>query len=229
MSDRASNPHRMLVEGEDDQWSLINLLARHGYDTGDRKTRRQPQSGWPTFDACGGVTCVFDRIVPTLKTYERVGIVIDHDPPPASHWPSLRHQLLKAGCPGPLPDRPEAGGLVVVGRHPDWRVGVWVMPDNARHGAIEDFLAGLIPAENRCWPHAIEATTRACDLGAPLREGHLRKGAMHAWLAWQDPSGQPFGQAIHTRALGHASPEALAFVAWFRRLFDLEPARGPGR
>jgi hypothetical protein len=27
-----SSPYRLFVEGPDDKWSIINLLARHGYD-----------------------------------------------------------------------------------------------------------------------------------------------------------------------------------------------------
>ena len=77
------------------------------------------------------------------------------------------------------------------------RFGVWVMPDNGR----------------------------AIELKAPLKELHLAKGAMHAWLSWQDPSGHPLGRALEYGTLRHDTPEALRFVNWFSGLFEVRPTR----
>jgi hypothetical protein len=93
------------------------------------------------------------------------------------------------------------------------------MPDNREPGILEDFLAKLVPEGDTCWLHAQQSTTRARELGAPLAGKDLSKGTIHAWLSWQEQPGLPFGQALTRRVLRHDSPDALDFVAWFRRLF----------
>ncbi len=213
------SPHRLLVEGRDDQWALINLLSRHDLDFGDEKARRPPQAGLPFVMDCKSVEQLLVNVGPAVKTCRRVGVVLDADHPPYDRWAQVRGALERVGLRSP--ERPAAGGTIVPGHEEGWQVGVWLMPDNVAYGMLEDFLARLIPGEDRCWPHATDATARARELGAPLKELRATKGAMHTWLAWQDPSGQPFGTALHSRALRHDAPEALAFLQWFRRLFEL--------
>jgi hypothetical protein len=95
-----------------------------------------------------------------------------------------------------------------------------ILQVNGIVGVLEDFLQGLVPTGDRCWQHADTSTRQARALGAPLADNDHTKGAIHTWLAWQDPPGQPFGTALNARILNHDSPEALEFVAWFNRLFQ---------
>jgi len=213
------SPHRLLVEGRDDQWAIINLLARHGFDFGDEKTRRPAQERLPFVMDCKSVERLLANVGPSAKTCRRVGLILDADHPPYDRWAQIRGALDRIDVRSP--ERPEAGGTIASGCEDDWKIGIWVMPDNAAAGMLEDFLARLVPTEDRCWPLAVDATAKARELGAPLNALHTAKGAMHAWLAWQDPSGQPFGTALHSRALRHDAPDALAFVRWFCRLFEL--------
>ncbi len=94
-----------------------------------------------------------------------------------------------------------------------------MMPDNTNRGTLETFLKRLVPEGNLWWLHAATATAEAQRLGAPLASKDQDKGALHAWLAWQEKPGLPFGTALSAQILGHESPEALGFVAWFSRLF----------
>jgi hypothetical protein len=105
------------------------------------------------------------------------------------------------------------------GRGKQQRVGVWLMPDNREPGILEHFLAKLIPDGDGCWPHAEAATARARELGAPLAAKDAMKGILYTWLAWREEPGLPFGTALTARVLRHDSAEALAFVAWFNKLF----------
>lgn len=212
---------RLLVEGPDDKWTVINLLKRHGFNFGDSRGR-DAQAGLPFIQECGGVDLLFKALGPSLRTYPRLGVILDADHPPVDRWAQLRGQLARDGVT--LPDTLPRGGAIADGHRPDWKLGVWVMPDNHSRGMLEDFLATLVPAKDACWPHALAATDEARRLGAPLNSLHVAKGAMHAWLAWQDPSGQPFGQALQTRALRHDAELALTFLHWFERLFDVKPA-----
>jgi hypothetical protein len=202
-----------MVEGPDDKWSIINLLKRHGFDWDDGSMAR------PYVHDVGGVDALLDKnlLSGALKSYERLGIIVDADLPPTNRWHQARNVLTALGLM--LPPAPERDGTVIDGLRPNTRVGIWIMPDNLQPGRIEEFIEKLVPADHPTWTHARETTTQAQALGAPLRQQDHVKGALHAWLAWQADPGQPFGVALASRVLGHDSPEARSFVAWFKRCF----------
>ncbi|HEX7499224.1 MAG TPA: DUF3226 domain-containing protein [Polyangia bacterium] len=203
---------RLFVEGKDDLHSIINLLQRHGYDWNNSALA-------PFVHDSGGIEPLFEVLPSALKTYFRVGVVIDADLSPTNRWVRLEAILKASGIA--LPSSPSRQGLVipVIGQARLERFGIWIMPNNEVAGALEDFLKGLVPEADTCWQHADTSTKQARVIGAPLKENDHAKGAIHTWLAWQDPPGQPFGTALNARILNHDSPEALGFVAWFKRLF----------
>lgn len=207
---------RLRVEGPDDFRSIVALLKRHGADF-DAPDHRLPHvSVEPE-----GVDAALAAIAAGVKTFERFGLVIDAElpgPERPDRWAQARDRLIRAGLsvPGELP----ADGLVLEGLRPGHRVGVWLMPDNVHGGTLEHLLATLIPAEDKVFPIAEQATDRALAGGAPLSARDRLKGVLHAWLAWREQPGIPFGVGITTRAFRADSPEAVAFVDWFRRLFD---------
>jgi hypothetical protein len=203
------SPFRLVVEGIDDKWTIINLLKRHSYDWDD------PSQPRPFVRELGGFPAVLDGLSAALKTFARYGIVVDADQSTAKRWQAVVTELAKIGVSAPA--SPVSDGLVT--QLESCRFGVWLMPDNQQPGMLEDLLATLVPTGDPCWAHAGQATTEARILGAPLRSSDARKGTMHAWLAWQEQPGQPFGTALTTRVLRHDSPQARAFVEWFRRLF----------
>jgi hypothetical protein len=195
----------------------LNLLKRHGFDW-DAKDVVVPY----VHDA-GSVEQVLEGIDAGVKSYERFGILVDADTEPTRRWEQVRGRLRSAGIAAP--DQADRAGLVIPGRSSKQRVGVWLMPDNRTAGILEDFLATLVPAGDLIWPHAESSTAQARTLEAPLAEKDTMKGVLHAWLAWREEPGLPFGTALTAKVLGHDSAEALAFVTWFRRLFL--DAQGP--
>jgi len=206
-----TSPFRLLVEGPDDLHSITELLQHHGYDWNSPFT--------PYVHDSRGIDPLFAALPPALKTYVRLGVVIDADLSASNRWARME-AILKAGGIA-APTGPSEHGLVLSlpGTARLERFGIWIMPDNKAAGVLEDFLARLVPAGDPCWQHAEGSTKQARILGAPLKPNDHTKGAMHAWLAWQDPPGRPFGTALNARILGHDSPEALDFVDWFKRLF----------
>lgn len=207
------SPYRLMVEGPDDQWTIINLLSRHGYDWENDRTTR------PYVEAAGGVEKLLVKatLSTALKTYERLGLVIDADLTPTHRWQQLKDLFRELGVA--LPANPSPDGMIAAGIRPHSRVGIWLMPDNTQPGRIEEFIEKLIPQGDTVWPHAQATTTQALALGARLSQRDHLKGAIHAWLAWQRDPGLPFGTALTTEVLGHDSPEALRFVGWFRQCF----------
>lgn len=209
----SSSPHRLIVEGPDDQWSIVNLMAQHGCDWA------APTPGLPYVSAAGGVEAALEALPIAAKSCARVGVVLDADDvSPASRLASFRDRLGldDALVPAVLP---RDGLIIDTGSK---RLGLWLMPDNERAGKLEDFLGILVPQADACWPHALEATRAAKSKGAPFADKDEVKARIHSWLAWQERPGMPFGQAISARVLDSNAATALRFVAWFRRLF-LDP------
>lgn len=209
----SKSPYRLLVEGKDDKFTLIHLLSRHGYDWDDVKLTR------PFVEDVGGVERLLDRdfLFTALKTYDRLAMVFDADLPPYDRWHQLKTCLEALNIAAP--DVPEPGGTILAGLRANSRLGIWVMPDNSQPGRIEEFIEKLVPSGDPLWAHAHATTTEALKQGAPLRQNDHVKGALHAWLAWQSDPGIPFGVALASKVLGHDSPEAQRFVAWFHRCF----------
>jgi hypothetical protein len=155
-----------------------------------------------------------------VKSKVRLGFVIDADHPPYDRWAQLRGHFQKLNVA--LPATAHANGTIVSGTRADWKVGVWMMPDNVSRGRLEEFLATLIPPEDPLWPHAGQASEAAQVLGAGFQPIDFIKARMHAWLAWQKAPGKPYGTALEARFFVPDSSTALAFVAWFKALFALE-------
>jgi len=204
-------PNRLIVEGPDDQHSLLHLMRRHGVDWDN------PGPQLPHVRDSGGYEKLLVSLEVCVRTYTRLGIVIDADVDPQGRWGEVNRRLETLGVA--LPQNPPSDGVVVNGIRPRTRVGVWLMPDNRQSGAIEEFLADLIPQNDCCWPYAEEASSEARRRGAPFPEKDFLKARIHTWLAWQKEPGLPFGTALTARYFRSESEPALRFVSWFRRLF----------
>jgi hypothetical protein len=203
-------PNRLIVEGRDDQWSIIQLTARHGWDW------ESPSPHYPWIEDAKGDTLALESLPVAVRSCRRVGIVLDADIAPGDRWQAVRDRL--AGSDVTLDAQPDPYGTVVEaadGR----RLGVWLMPDNRSPGKLEDFLAVLVPERDPCWAWAEESTEHARQLGARFTQSDFIKARIHAWLAWQKEPGQPFGTAIYAATFAHDAGVARSFVAWMERLF----------
>lgn len=133
---KANAPHRLIVEGRDDQWTIIELTAKHGWNW------ENPDSHYPYIEDAKGNTLALEALPLALRSHQRVGIVLDADIAPGDRWQSLGDRLSGTGFP--LPAEPDPAGTV--SEAPDGkRLGVWLMPDNQNPGKLEDFLALLVP------------------------------------------------------------------------------------
>ena len=209
------------VEGRDDKFVIENLLRRHDVDFGHVEIK-------PTEE--GEVSGGKDRLLQGMRTAvitstgRAVGFVLDADSEPEHRWQAVRQRLDDIDVV--LPEEIPNGGFVGDTLAYQVRVGVWLMPDNRRSGALEEFLTDLVADEDRKLLLLARAATRgAVCLGAGIGKAGRRKAVLHTWLAWQRRPGLPYGTAITARYLGHDSPAALGFVDWFQRLFP-GPAMG---
>ncbi len=205
------------VEGPDDLHSIVHLLIRHGIDY-DAKPW---PSAFPKFKPVGNVESLLDGIETAveLSTGRAVGFVLDADSPLLDRWHAVRDRLRRAGVDAP--DKPAAQGFV--GHSSTFRstVGVWLMPDNQHDGKLETLLKTLIDEHDVLIDHATKATNTATGLGAKFPKVDHIKAVIHTWLAWQEEPGRPYGTAIRAKYFRHESPAAVAFVAWFKRLYGI--------
>ncbi len=200
--------YRLLVEGSDDKYSIINLVARHGFDWEDETRVR------PYVSDEGGIDGLLRAIPITLKgPYKRIGIVLDANSDVRARWAQLKERVRKADLE--LPESPQKDGTVIA----ESRIGIWLMPDNGSPGALEDFLHKLVSAGDQIRAYADEVVSEARQRGARCQEKDHLKSVLHTWLAWQEKPGLPFGTAIEAEYFGKESGDAHRFVAWFRRLF----------
>lgn len=203
--------HRLLVEGKDDLNTVIHLVRRHNLDYDD------PHQDLPYIHATGGYSPLLDALPVAAKSYKRLGVVLDADLSPKARWNEVRHRLKSVGIE--LPEESNSGGTIVTGIATEWRVGIWLMPDNSQAGTLETFLARLVPSGDTSWPYAAAAAKEAKQLGAKYPDKYFSKAHIHTWLSWQEEPGQPFGTAITSACFRTDTVDAVAFVAWFKRLF----------
>lgn len=203
--------HRLLVEGKDDLHTVIHLVRRHDLDYDN------PPEGLPYIHATDGYPALLEALSVAAKSYKRLGVVIDADLDPKARWNEVRHRLKTVGIE--MPESSNPCGSVVTGIAGDRRVGLWLMPDNSQAGTLETFLSRLVPPGDACWPHAEASTKEAKRIGAKYPDKYFSKAHIHTWLSWQEEPGQPFGTAITSACFRTDTTDALAFVAWFKRLF----------
>ena len=210
------------VEGKDDKHVIASLLKRHSIDPRTIDIRYTADAD----EDSGGK----DRLVRGMRTLvtnsigRAVGFVLDADDAVTDCWRAVRNQLdhFELELPNEIPENGFVGDALAV----QARVGVWLMPDNRRLGALEEFLRDLVDDKDGLFLHAEESTAEAQNLGAMFPNAKRRKAVLHAWLAWQERPGLPYGLSITAHYLRHDSPAALAFLDWYRRVFETTPAIG---
>lgn len=210
----ASRSRELFVEGSDDQHAIGQLLVRRGFDP----------LALPGFKESGSKKEVLRAIAVAVRaaTGGSVGFVLDANDDPQATWESAASHLRNVGVETPT-EMPADGFW---GESEDYgtRVGVWLMPDNRRTGALEAFLQDLIEEGDTLLPHAEDATRRAKKLGARFGGTAAPKAVLHTWLAWQKEPGRPYGVAIKARYFGASGPAADRFVTWFENVFGVGPS-----
>jgi hypothetical protein len=100
------------------------------------------------------------------------------------------------------------------------KVGVWMMPDNNLNGMLEDFIAFLVPADDKLMP-VVTATLQSIEDNEinkymPI---HRSKAAIHTWLSWQEDPGTPMGLSITKKYLNTDTDTCQSLINWLNALF----------
>lgn len=189
----------LFVEGRDDRHVVDRLKAR--LCPGVQFGIEEKDGAAALIESISREVVVPDRVA--------VGFVIDADNDPDARWQSVSDRLRTRLTDVP-PARDREG--TVIGERP--RVGVWLMPDNVGVGALEEFVAAMVPDEDPVWPLA---RSYIDEVGPHLLTSRS-KAELHAWLATRERP-FPMGAAISAKALNTDGPLCQSFAAWLNRLF----------
>ena len=218
----ANQQSHLYVEGKDDYHALFHLLSTRQLNT---------TAPWfPEVKEAGDVDRLINSVDIAIKlgTGHTVGFVLDANASPNDRWRAVSNRLSRVGLTPPA-DLPAAGYIDFCELF-QTRTGLWLMPNNHREGALEDFLIDLIHPTDPLLAHARSATNQAQELGATFPIKATRKAELRAWLAWCEEPGLPYGTAIRAGYFHYDSPDSEAFLTWFRQLFhaDDEDASSDG-
>lgn len=219
----------LFVEGADDQhtiWAIcehFKVEETFVVEVPDGRGKINPKA---RANEKGGIDNVLKaaelNLIAGSSAIDCLGIVIDADNDARNQWKKIRRILEKAGYEN-LPVSPLHDGTKIEQEFlPTF--GVWIMPDNQIRGMLEDFLEFLVPDkdENDIWTKAVECSREILDEieeEKRFAEIHLSKAKIHAYLAWQNEPGKPFGTAITAKYLQADNPKCIKFVEWMRNLF----------
>ena len=205
----------LLVEGKDDQHVVYAIRDSHEIDKNSFIIQEKQ-----------GIDNLFEGLEVNLiegsSAIERIGIVIDADQDLNAGWRKTLNILRKAGYQN-LPAQPEANGTII-GQDFKPTFGVWIMPDNQIRGMLEDFLEFLVPDKdkNEVWTKAVKCSQEILDEieeEKRFSKIHLSKAQIHAYLAWQNEPGKPFGTSITAKYLQADNSQCEKFVEWLKHLF----------
>lgn len=205
------------VEGADDMPAILHLLIGHGmnYD-------RDPRPGeYPDVKGVGGKSKLLEGVETAIRVSNdrTVGFVLDANSSLQDCWNAVSARLRRVGMepPGVIPEN----GFIGEAEKYRARVGVRLVPDNRRPGALESFLRDLVAEGDPLLPYAEKSTDRAKDPGAGFSRNDTDNAVLHTWPAWQQEPGLRYGTAIRARYFRADSPAAPAFVTRFRAVFDI--------
>jgi hypothetical protein len=207
-----STPHQLLVEGNTDK-RVIEALYKEYQISEKLFTFAFPQKG--------GVENLI-KIIPTKlkeENLETLGIVVDADEDVSARWQALINKLQAFGYQNIPKILPPTGWIDTQSELP--KIGVWIMPNNNLPGMLEDFVAYLIPEEDKLKAKIQnflqEIETEKLNLYSPTQ---YPKVLIYTWLALQKKPGMPMGRAITAKALSNDSKVAQTFITWLQKLFD---------
>ena len=195
-------PHALIVEGRDDIHVAQHIWNRH--------------SGSFSLSvlAKDGVENLLNSIRNEVRVPGRraVGIMVDADDDPSARWQSVANRLREVDIQPPT--SPDPDGTIIEGNP---RVGIWLMPDNASAGELEDFIADMIPPNDPVWPLSADYIDGIPPAHKKFSANKETRAKVHAWLAARE-NPRPMGQAIRARDLEIGGALCRRFVRWLDNL-----------
>ena len=232
----------LMVEDWDDSYVVKALFEVSNVGASiikDERLRRLPQSikedherkiTW--LELQGGITLgVYVAGVPELllgipracrlmSNLDALALVTDANHDFTLRWKEVRNQFDQAGYP--LPELTSDGLSVDLPGGP--RIGVWVMPNNADTGMLEDWLISLIPDNDKILPLVRQFVTGMDESIRPFK--NVTKAILRTWMALQFRPERTISQTIagDDALFDRTKANCPQYLAWLRRvLVDNRP------
>ena len=195
-------PHALIVEGRDDRHVAQHIWSRH---TGAFSLSVLEKDG-------------IENLLNSIRNEVRVpgryavGIMVDADDDPGARWQAVANRLREVDIQPP--NSPDPDGTIIEGTP---RVGIWLMPDNASAGELEDFISDMIPANDPVWPLSADYIDGIPAAHKKFSANKETRAKVHAWLAARE-NPRPMGQAIRARDLEIGGALCQRFVRWLDNL-----------
>lgn len=198
---------KLLVEGNDDHHVILALCEQFKINE--------------TFDIidCEGIENLTDQLPVRFKqsNVDTIGIIIDADYDLSARWNNLKRIFNAQGFV--LPDNLPKSGLIISDSG-QIAIGIWIMPNNNLDGMLEDFIAFLVPSDDKLLPiikeNLDEIESKELNKYKPI---HKSKAIVHSWLSVQETPGTPMGLSITKRYLTTDDDICLSLVNWLKNLF----------
>ena len=197
-------PHALIVEGRDDRYAAQHIWNRH---TGAFSLSVSEKDG---------VENLLNSIRNEVRVPGRrvVGIIVDADDDPIARWRAVSDRLRDVNIQTPRSPDPD-GTVVDTPNMP--RIGIWLMPDNASAGELEDFISEMIPDDDPVWPLSADYIDGIPPAHRKFSANKETRAKVHAWLAARE-NPRPMGQAIRARDLEIGGALCQRFIAWLDNL-----------
>ena len=213
----------LLVEGPDDKHVVLHLCNRCPSFSVEKSSEdehvvrlypSQPTSAFSISDK-GGIDQLLGAISLEIKTPSRkaIGILVDANNDLNTRWNDVTNRLRKANIQAP--PSPQPTGTIIDGQP---RVGIWLMPDNASTGELEDFVMQMIPEGDPVWPRAKRYIEEIPQADRRFPEFKTRRAELYAWLAARENLRQ-MGSAIGSHDLNVDGNLCKNFLDWLKALF----------
>ena len=202
-----NNDRVLLVEGQDDEHVVRHLCLRS-----------QPI---PSFHIENKLNV--DNLLDSIKQEVRVpgrnavGILVDANDDLNARWSAVANRLREGNIE--VPRIPESNGTLINDTTRTPRVGIWLMPDNASPGELENFVSEMIPNDDPVWPRSQSYIDGIPESDRKFIEKKVPRAKVHAWLATREEP-RKMGVAIRAQDLQVDGALSTAFANWLRKLFE---------
>ncbi len=208
-----NNDRVLLVEGRNDEHVISHLWCSHNGYEGELPFKVKDKKGYSE---------LLKAIKSEVKAPNRkaLGIIVDANDRLSTRWDAVVKNLEQEGIEPP--HSPNKTGTIIPGTSRTPRIGIWLMPNNASSGELEDFVAEMIPDGDPVWPRSESYIQGIPEDERKFGEKKILRAKVHAWLAARKKPGQ-MGLAIRHNDLDVTSRLSTEFADWLRELFEPSP------
>ncbi len=216
----------LIVEGEEDKKFFEAVFRAMGHP--DKVEILHHPSGKSNAILVFGAT--LDLFTRASKA--RVGLAVDADDPtlnPSDGFSNTRksvnEELQQRSFNGLVLGGNTSGLVSISNKSSDILAGLWVMPNNASNGYLEDFATSVVaPNERGRYSFASETCKSVLNglLSGPnfaFKPHHFPKAAVGTWLAWSDPPRMNLGTAVSRGLLDIKHNQFQSLIVWLTLLY----------